>query len=1055
MDKDDSKVMIVTAGPGFGKSVLSAKVCELYKERGQLAAYHFCDFRNSDFRNPHRILQSLASQMCENVNEFRDKLTEVLHREHSRTSLSDAFRVLLNDPLHALNREEPMLIVVDALDESKTEVKSEFLELISDELPAWIKTLITSRPELKVMKKLSHLNPFEILPDDKRHNVDLEHFLRHRLPDLNQNDLNSLILKCEGSFLYAYFSANELQENYSGIEPNLNDFVTKGISGFYEKQFKRLKIGLKHFQQDTEQSIFKSFVNIVSSSREPLPIKFLFACMGLSSEEFEICETIVSIMSEILPVYNDSLTVYHKSLWDWLTMNGYEDVSHILRNFKSSKPCDLFWRLFQHHASFREMRLTSQDIHDLPEKYERIYLQYLANEHFDFAKNSTDGNRARDILDETNTVWFEEMTRGKNSVLEVVSCGVFDGSSYLSLSPDKNFLVCRYAQTIEVFRLPHLTKVFDLEVNCAPQNCTFSSDSSYFLCNSIRSCVYIREQKEVPLIPHVPEHVRSAFFSSCGTKLFTAEDISNNSENFIISIKVWDIGKKSCLAEFDFHDSFDDDDDVLEYHVGWFSDCNSYILVWRPGNLACEYFHIFSSTKTEKLNRCDHTCLTEENDYQIFSKYSVVDNFYSISNFGISHFHLPTGEIIVISDSHCSDPFIWKGRKCVISSIYSKNCLALEVYDFINKEIIDTFQIDSVPCYASATVFAYLHEKTFFVALNEGHAFVLSFEPSLESFVAPSVKPPHMYLIVFELSPDNLYVAHFYTYCVLTISGVATGKKLQTVVLPHQPKACWWSESYLWVVFKDSVGKFSYHPNQTEPFRNYVEECALNFKELLKFENGVLVIQGENKNTISILKICHEKLSPLPDFPFFDLDSTIKSVAISSDGNGILLYCGKKYQIYEMDSDNTLHLCALGTLDHLVTRVFHFWLVGEKNSRRSLWVTRDCDEFSSDYENGYLISVDHDVICAEVTAADEIGFLGEVRSITLVDSSILVICYDGCVKLRKVSDGKLITSFSLSTFPEFQNGTFFFFAKRNFLILGDATDFECLKIHNIEKYFIN
>ncbi|CAB4042323.1 Hypothetical predicted protein, partial [Paramuricea clavata] len=157
LDDKESRVMILTAGPGAGKSVLSAKICVQYKKRGKLAGYHFCDFRNSDSRNPHRILQSLASQMCDNIVGFRDKLIEVLRRQHSQESLSDAFRVLINDPLHALCRREPMLIVVDALDESKTDTRSEFLELILEnfpELPEWIKIFISSTPELQVQNKL-------------------------------------------------------------------------------------------------------------------------------------------------------------------------------------------------------------------------------------------------------------------------------------------------------------------------------------------------------------------------------------------------------------------------------------------------------------------------------------------------------------------------------------------------------------------------------------------------------------------------------------------------------------------------------------------------------------------------------------------------------------------------------------------------------------------------------------------------------------------------------------------------------------------------------------
>ena len=132
---EESRVMILTAGPGIGKSVLSAKVCEDYSKRGKLAARHFCDFRKSNYSKPLNILESLASQMCDNVDGFREKLTGILGRNHSLDLLSDAFTVLLNEPLHALDRREPMLIVVDALDETKTDDKSEFLELISDEFP--------------------------------------------------------------------------------------------------------------------------------------------------------------------------------------------------------------------------------------------------------------------------------------------------------------------------------------------------------------------------------------------------------------------------------------------------------------------------------------------------------------------------------------------------------------------------------------------------------------------------------------------------------------------------------------------------------------------------------------------------------------------------------------------------------------------------------------------------------------------------------------------------------------------------------------------------------
>ena len=322
---EKSRVMILSAGPGIGKSVLSAKVCQDYSKHGKLAGRHFCDFRKSNYSKPSNILQSLASQMCDNVDGFSEELTEILGRNHSLDSLSDAFTVLLNEPLHALDRHEPMLIVVDALDESKTDGKSEFLELISDEfpdLPKWIKVLITSRPELQVQEKLEHFHPLEILPKDYNQQDDIKCFVKSSLPHFTEvYTINDLVWKCEGSFLYAYYMVNEIKDVDVGLDLNLHDYAPRSISGFYEKQFKRLRKGL-------QPGIFNGFVNVVAASRAPLPIKIILKCMNLSDEDYETRNIIIN-MSEILPVHDNCLTVYHKSLIDWLTLEGYEEHAFV------------------------------------------------------------------------------------------------------------------------------------------------------------------------------------------------------------------------------------------------------------------------------------------------------------------------------------------------------------------------------------------------------------------------------------------------------------------------------------------------------------------------------------------------------------------------------------------------------------------------------------------------------------------------------------------------------------------------------------------------------
>ncbi|XP_046858466.1 uncharacterized protein LOC124451913 [Xenia sp. Carnegie-2017] len=184
--EDASNVMVLIAGPGVGKSVFAAELCRRYSEKKKLAASHFCRYNISDYRNPRKLIESLASSMCDTIPNFKNKLNEDLQRNHSKESITDEFIVLLNNPLHSLEDHEPMLLVIDALDESQVDGKSELLKLIAkefDRLPKWIKIFITSRPELPIQTELKDMNPVEIetQPHDRKNKYDLGKYLAHEL----------------------------------------------------------------------------------------------------------------------------------------------------------------------------------------------------------------------------------------------------------------------------------------------------------------------------------------------------------------------------------------------------------------------------------------------------------------------------------------------------------------------------------------------------------------------------------------------------------------------------------------------------------------------------------------------------------------------------------------------------------------------------------------------------------------------------------------------------------------------------------------------------------
>ena len=889
-----------------------------------------------------------------------------------------------------------------------------------------------------------------------------------------------------------------------------------------------MKTGLQHYNSETWSSTLKGFLNVIAASREPLPIKILFTCIGLSGVEYEIRETIIGIMSEILPLYGDVLTVYHKSLWDWLTLDGYDEHAFVanvvegrkrlwqackgiysdiaslrsVSDFRNSPEIryalenggkylldvgdaeDFHWLLnvrlnFLKLKFYRSLNVEIEVIlkaykakrpgyHDWGEIYLRrfskimqelhfdvkglmnfIYLQTLASGYFDFVQKTIDWrNEARAILDAKNALWIEEIGNEYNFNFGIISHtfmrtdnAFWNEDDAIALSPDNKLLAYKDGRKVEVFKLPSLIMVFDLEISVLdnPPHCLiFSPDSSYLLWNSVRSCVCLREQKEVPLIPHGPESVDCCSFSSCGMKLVSCE------KNLL---KVWDVKKISLLVQ-------------VEIEVGvkycLFSNSSSYIVLMNIWNDIV----ILESTTLEKINideiSCADTCLSDDACYQIISP-----SFWNRSSlkaeFKIRYFHLSNGEIFLSANIHCSNPFTWKDRKCVIYSTQRRPSLAI-VYDFIKREVVECFDIGCLPTNARVYGISDLDETNLFVCLSDSEVFVLEYEPPTNSSVVPFAFSSDTKC--YALSPDNMYLACCDEDRCLTIRSVDSGKALQTLELKQPPESCWWSELYLWVVCKGVVVKYPYDSTHTKMLGNYLEECAIEFKSVLKFAEGVLVMRLNDNEEISIWKFLNQKIYPqqIPDSSF---DAT--SVAISADGRAVLLYreSHSDYQLWEVACEDAWKVRSTGTCfgsrfySSFVYRfcsnfMYCFCLTGTENSRSSIWLTHSTSDMPSNVP--LAISSVHFSRCNR-------SFFHQLPSkyyhhsvqIVYADSNSLIIHHDEWIHFINVSTGKIIPSLYVGHDVASLNVSSFYIPSRGILVLAGESYAKFFKIHNIEN----
>ena len=297
----------------------------------------------------------------------------------------------------------------------------------------------------------------------------------------------------------------------------------------------------------------------------------------------------------------------------------------------------------------------------------------------------------------------------------------------ITCSPNDKLLVCLSTGAGQVFELPYLRKIFELNVRrkfYAGKNIlTFSPDSSYFLYNSIKTCICISKQEELDFIPHGPNKFNSCSFSPCGTELVISHD-----HKFI---DVCDVKKKDLLVRVE---------DKLVWGRSFFSNCNlcffqscNTLILQFTGSQLCSR-DVRTSQKLDIHNICSKSCLTNDVNFQIIQP----TPRYTTSG----HFHLTTGEIIIVVDDSISKKlFRWKGRPCLLFSHYP----FISFLDVIRPDLIYKFRIDCKHFAVSPDDFPIKLDGTnFLFFFKHRHAIVVSFqalqEHTVESFQKWSLK---------------------------------------------------------------------------------------------------------------------------------------------------------------------------------------------------------------------------------------------------------------------------------------------------------------------------
>jgi WD40 repeat protein len=320
-----NQVFWLAADPGWGKSAVAARLA--HAGRSRVMAVHFCRHDQPRTRDARQVVRSLAFQMATQLEEYRLLLVDLARKHVGLVELnaSELFQTLLVDPLiHVIAGDrgphDRHLIVLDALDETLVEGRSELLTIIAagfGKLPNWLGLVVTSRPETPVKRHCGVFGIHAMQADDPRNLRDIREYVVTWLDsqplDESQREraLETVLKAGAGNFLYVQKLQEAVSNGAIAVAQLLDGSqLPSGLSSLYGVWFQH------RFPQPTDYAERqRPFLELIIAAREPLPHDL--ARQLLKWDDYAWREIIQSLGSLCVEDAG-TLRFFHKSLPEWL-----------------------------------------------------------------------------------------------------------------------------------------------------------------------------------------------------------------------------------------------------------------------------------------------------------------------------------------------------------------------------------------------------------------------------------------------------------------------------------------------------------------------------------------------------------------------------------------------------------------------------------------------------------------------------------------------------------------------------------------------------------------
>ena len=339
---DSERGLILFGQAGTGKSAIAHEVARRFANMHRLSS-SFIN-RRAEGSKPYLLFTTLARDLADRYPSFKAALGRAIQDDTSRRigarDYSTLFESLLQQPLRDLHLVGPILIVIDALDESgDTSGSSGLHSFLADhisELPSNFRILITSRPEKDIVDVFSRASAVRLIQTNDPNlsasvHSDISSYIQGHLdPNTFQQYGAKLASKAEGLFQWAAVACGYICSPPPGLTKRKCIHSILALSSNFEQLdlLNNLYIQVLegYFTTPTVRQQFQSIVGPLVTAFEPLSIHSLTTLRQFAPvddpDDDEAVSAIISHLGSLLSnVTLPKLPIIplHASFHDFLT----------------------------------------------------------------------------------------------------------------------------------------------------------------------------------------------------------------------------------------------------------------------------------------------------------------------------------------------------------------------------------------------------------------------------------------------------------------------------------------------------------------------------------------------------------------------------------------------------------------------------------------------------------------------------------------------------------------------------------------------------------------